>query len=45
MMLFRVHTSDGGKHDVEAENADHARKIATARKLGHITKIKIVRSA
>ena len=44
-MTFRVHYSNGSKLDVEAANADAARKEASAIRSGIITKIKIVRSA
>lgn len=43
MTTFRIHTSSGGKHDITAETADQARKIAMGRKVGVITKIKRVK--
>jgi hypothetical protein len=41
MATFRIHMQDGSKHDIDAEDANHARKIAKDRGLGHVSKVKI----
>lgn len=43
MPVFRIHFTTGRKLDVEAANADQARKIASDKGHGPITKIKRVR--
>lgn len=45
MATFRVHLSDGSKHDVDAKTPAEAGRIATAKKPVPITKIKRVKEA
>jgi hypothetical protein len=42
-VVFRVHFTDGVKHDVLAQNPDQARKLAVKRHDGLVSKIKRVK--
>jgi hypothetical protein len=43
MSTFRLHYTDGTTLDVDAKNPTQAREIAKERRMGVITKVKIVK--